>query len=329
MINFKSNKFIYPIAFWAVLCLIFFLTVLNFEGFNYAIKILISIIFPVIIPVSIISVGFDKLFLKKKYFWFTILLVTVVGICGYCNTWWYKYLLGSQAYSGTYSIIIFISVAFIGIKSIRINFQQKQKFAQLESKQLHMELQLLKSQINPHFLFNSLNNLYGTSLNQPDLTPDLILKLSGLMRYTLESANEKFILLSKEIEYLESYIEFEKMRLSIPNDIRIDVLGDIQNMLITPMLLIPFIENSFKHGINSSVTNFRLHITIQVINNSFIFNIENSIPEISSRKDNNQKLGYGIQNTRRRLELIYANTHNLEINKTEKSFGITLEIILS
>ena len=328
MINLKSNKFVYPIVFWLVLLAIFFFSVLNFEGFNYAIKILVAILLPVIIPVSIISAVFEKLFVNKKYFWFSLFLVAAIFIFGYCNTWWYKYILGSQAFSGAYSMIVFISMAYIGLKSIKNSFQQKQKFALLESKQFQTELQLLKSQINPHFLFNSLNNLYGTSLNQPELAPELILKLSGLMRYTLESAKEKFILLSKELEYLKNYIEFEKMRLSIKNDIKIDVIGDIKNKMIAPMLLIPFIENSFKHGINSTVTNFKLHVTIQVINNSFLFNIENSIPENISESDNKQNLGFGLQNTRRRLELVYTDAHKLEINKTKKSFTVTLEMII-
>lgn len=238
-------------------------------------------------------------------------------------------MLGNQAYSGTYATIIFISTIFVGIKSIRINILQKQKFTLLESKQFQTELQLLKSQINPHFLFNSLNNLYGTSLNRPEVTPELILKLTGLMRYTLETATKRFVLLAEEIEYLKNYIEFEKMRLSITNDIRFDEQGDTQNKLIAPMLLIPFVENSFKHGMNSIVTSFRLYITIQVINNSFLFSIENSIPENDCGSDKNRKIGFGIQNTRRRLELIYSDSHKLEIHKTEKTFRVTLEMILS
>lgn len=327
MIKIRSNNIFFPFVFWTILLSIFFLTVLNLEGLEYAIKIIIAILLPVVVPVMLISIGFDRFYTSKKYIPLLIGIIIISGLFGYINTLWYKFILGSEAYSGTYAMIIFISAAYIGIKNIRINLIQKQKYALLESKQYQTELQFLKSQINPHFLFNSLNNLYGVSLQKPEQAPDLILKLSNLMRYVLESASKKYISLDKEIEYLENYIEFEKLRLSVPNNITFSVNSDVKDKMIAPMLLIPFVENSFKHGINSEMKEFNLKIVTQVINNSFIFNIENSIP--NNESIDLQKLGFGLENIKRRLVLIYPDSHHLEISKNKMYFSVTLELKLN
>lgn len=230
------------------------------------------------------------------------------------------------------SVFIFISLVVLSAISSLVKitlhwFQIQNEKADLITKNVQTELQFLKSQINPHFLFNTLNNLYALTLKKSDLAPDVVIKLSDMLRYMLYECNEKEVALSKEIKYIQNYIELEKIRLSKNVDIQIKIEGDISKTYIAPLLIIPFIENSFKHGLKYSSSNAYLHFNVNANQNELAFYIENSkANNMAGSIRTNTTGGIGLVNVKKRLELIYPSTHSLKIQESPNSYTIDLKI---
>lgn len=194
----------------------------------------------------------------------------------------------------------------------------------LTEEKLTLELKYLKAQINPHFLYNTLNNLYSIALkNNDEETANGITKLSRIMRYMLDELTENEIAIDKEIDYIKSYIALQKLRFSENDEISInfDIEGNTSGVKIPPFIFIVFIENAFKYGINFRKKSF-IHIRLTVDKNRILFNIKNSI----HRQDNNQKHGIGLNNVRNRLNLLFPGTHTLDINDETHIFTVNLEI---
>lgn len=158
-------------------------------------------------------------------------------------------------------------------KRIKIEMELKE----MEAKQAHAELDLLKSQVNPHFLFNSLNSIYSLILNNSEISGDAVLKLSDLMRYLLESSKKRKVLVKHEIQFLENYIELEKIRLGKKCNVSSSFKGDFHGKIISPMLLIPFIENCFKHGISVSSSENNIEISIKIKENRLLLHTKNNV----------------------------------------------------
>lgn len=188
-----------------------------------------------------------------------------------------------------------------------------------------MELKLLKAQLNPHFLFNSLNNIYALSLDSLPETSDTILKLSELMRYQLQSSKKQTLPLVDELNFVKNYIDLEKIRLTDKSDVQLHIEGEVSNVQIAPMLLIPFIENSFKHGINTIHHNF-IHIFIHISDEYLSFDIQNSIPAKKMKRISTKT---GLDNTQRRLDLLYKNQYDLKITTENNTFKVHLELELT
>jgi len=199
---------------------------------------------------------------------------------------------------------------------------QKQK-AELINQNQASELALLRSQINPHFLFNTLNNIYSLVYKKSDNAPEAVMKLSSIMRYMLYDAIEDKVLLEKEIEYLKSFIELQELRLMNKNFVSFDIHGQLEGRTIAPMILMPFIENAFKHG-SKQVKSPGIIVDLTINQQTIIFSVSNYLSKNNSEKD--EAGGIGIHNINRRLELIYPGKHRLEIKKTEDMFFIKLEI---
>ena len=200
----------------------------------------------------------------------------------------------------------------------------------LETETMQSELRFLKSQINPHFLFNTLNNLYALTLKKSDLAPEIVIKLSEMMRYMLYDCNEKRVLLSKEVAYLQNYLDLEKLRQGNSVSITFTVEGQISEQKIAPLLFIPFLENSFKHGLNSYITNGGfVNVLLQVDQQTVHFSIENSKPEKVPIADPNRRSGgIGLVNVHRRLNLMYPNQYELKIDNNPKTYVVDLMIEL-
>lgn len=193
----------------------------------------------------------------------------------------------------------------------------------LENQRLSAELAFLKSQINPHFLFNSLNSIYSLAYQRSETTPDAILKLSEIMRYMLYECNDNRVELSKEIQYLQNYIDLQKIRFGDKAAISFKVTGDIENQQIVPLILIAFIENAFKHGVVGDAMN-PISITIDVHGPHLQFYIRNK------KHTNNKDLsgGIGLSNVRRRLNLLYSGQYILHIDDELQTYTCDLSLNL-
>lgn len=185
----------------------------------------------------------------------------------------------------------------------------------------------MKSQLNPHFLFNTLNNLYSLSLKKDNAVPEVILNLSDTMSYTLYESNSEKVELWKEIEFVKNYFELEKMRYSADRKIHCEfpIETDCLGLKIAPLLSFTFIENAFKYGLKSEESAF-LNLEIKIENGKFLFMIENDFEEI---KNKNSHGGIGIENVKKRLQLLYANDFLLEILSSQNIFKVNLTINLS
>jgi len=191
------------------------------------------------------------------------------------------------------------------------------------------ELKLLKAQLNPHFLFNTLNNLYGMSVMKSDRLPDLMLKLSDLLRYSLYDTKETYVSLEKEIQYLENYISLEKIRLEDQTEITFTKKGAISEKKIAPMLLIVFVENAFKHLTSAAGLKSKVLVEIQGVNNKLEFSCINSMDEKGKEvRMESGKSGIGLKNAKKRLSLLYPEKHQLTIGKTENEHRVSLNIKL-
>lgn len=205
---------------------------------------------------------------------------------------------------------------------------QKQRLELLEKEKLQVELKALKSQINPHFLFNSLNNLYGLALDKDEKTPDLLLQLSQSMRYMLYESNEDLVALNREIDYLNNYLDLQKLRIDedIAN-IQFRIIGQADGKKIAPLLFIPFVENAFKHGIKGAVAQVFIDMELKIKDDELVFKIKNNKGKIDENIPSQYK-GIGLENVKRRLSLLYPNRHELNIKESPETFEVELVLLL-
>lgn len=198
-------------------------------------------------------------------------------------------------------------------------FRDRNNSIYLEQEKLRAELTALKHQINPHFLFNVLNSLYGLAFrNDDEPTAEGIAKLSLLMRYMLYESDDAEVLLEKEIEYLENYISLQKLRLDNRTELKFEVKGQISGKSIAPMLLIPFVENAFKFGISTANASF-VHIFLELTESNLRFETHNSIHEVNTPAEDGVG-GIGLENVKKRLELLYPETYTLHTGPEGKVY---------
>jgi sensor histidine kinase YesM len=205
---------------------------------------------------------------------------------------------------------------------------QKQKETELLAKEkTKAELQLLKAQVHPHFLFNTLNNLYYLAYSKSENTTEVIAKLSQMMRYMIYDTNQPKVLLNKEIEYMRNYISLERLRLNDQIPIKFDVTGDTENVWISPLIFITFLENAFKHGVSNSNPKAWVNIAIRLQGRECIYTVENS--RTTDLRDGNEKSGIGLQNVKRRLELSYPGKYKLLTEDTMEKYVVKLNLSIS
>ena len=218
---------------------------------------------------------------------------------------------------------LFFMLLSSAVYVISSNFRSREQRKSLENEKLNAELAFLKSQINPHFLFNSLNNIYSLAYQKSEKTPEAILKLSEIMRYMLYESNEETVMLSEEINYLQNYIELQRLRFKekVYVDLQVDI--DDSDHRIMPLLLISFLENAFKHGVSTDVSK-PIRITIKVQNNRLHLKAENA----KSHVNKDQTKGIGLTNLKRRLQLGYPDRHTIEVVESENYYSGELFIYL-
>ncbi|MCQ7926420.1 histidine kinase, partial [Salmonella enterica] len=217
--------------------------------------------------------------------------------------------------------MLFVSSLYSFYRKERDN---KKREIDLTHQNIEFEMKFLKTQINPHFLFNALNNIYALSLIKSERTPDMILKLSDMLRFTLYDSESKKVKLRREIEYIGGFIEFQKLKTDSDLNIKVDASNCNEEFMIEPMLLIPFIENSFKHGNIDNPKKGWLQVEVKTLGPMLIFQVRNSMPSIAINKD--VVGGIGVENVRKRLDILYPGRYEMKIEKTDTEFGVYLQI---
>lgn len=281
---------------------------------------------------------FPKFLPEKRYFILgtSVILLALIGVAGITainstlppeiqygqpTSFW-----SAKAFFRALDLIYGVSLVLI-IKMVQQFFQQRRLNAQLKEEKTNAELQNLKNQLQPHFLFNTLNNIYGMVLSGNREAADSVLRLSSIMSYMLHECEGALVDLEKELELLRNYIGLEKLRYGDLLDVSMETAGSIKGRMVAPLLLLPFVENAFKHGVSASEKHSWVRINLVATCQELTFLVENSIPG----DDNNfsqVKSGIGLTNVRQRLDLLYPHRHELKI-KADDTYLINLKISMS
>ncbi|MCZ2102465.1 MAG: histidine kinase [Chitinophagales bacterium] len=337
--NWTRNTRLYHVVFWILLFLIIFFANIKLGYFYESIVVsFIAVFFYAVIAYA------DFFFLFPKYIKDRNIVIHLIGLSfialivtpirtlilflfaqgnpdaqiGYVSNQLYVFF--THFIAGLYTTIYLIIMDWL---------QQQREKKELENQTLQSELRFLKSQINPHFLFNTLNSLYALTLKKSDLAPEIVLKLSEMMRYMLYDCNEKAVDLSKEITYMQNYLELEKLRHGDKVNIHLDIQGDADKNKIAPLLLIPFLENAFKHGIKDATSPGFVNMDIQILDRQLMMKIENSrLPSIPKSIDKRTG-GIGLINVKRRMDILYPNHHSLNIQETPNTYLVELHLNLN
>ena len=335
------------IFFWLVsislLTLLFYFYDDKFS-FNLVEKSVIINLFFAIAVYTNLTVLFPKFLKQKKYifyfFWLIVLISAVSLTLQLLFIYPLRDLLGitekfTTLNSNLHSAYFFSSLLYVGttsfLKLIKdwISLQDiNLKLVKIEQQKLEAELKTLKGQLNPHFLFNSLNNIYSLSLIKSDKVPELILKLSDLMRHIIYESKENFIPLEKELEFVNNFIELQRIRTSDKTKINYEIIGTIPSAKIAPLLFEPFIDNAFKHGLPGTENSDFIDIIFNFENSDkLIFKLENYYEELFTHKKPNS--GIGLKNVKQRLKLLYQpHEYKLDVYKKDHIHHVTLELKL-
>jgi len=332
------KNIIFNIGFWLFLWLVFAFSIMRFESASEAFGIASLVVFPLIIPVYIHDFIFDYFIIKKRYVLYLVCTTLLVLFFGYIIAE-FQHFFDSSGSSETYGALLFMMILYTGARYFRIGTQQRMRLKEeeekrikaemelkeMEAKQSQAELNLLKSQVNPHFLFNSLNSIYSLILSNSDISADAVMKLSDLMRYLLESSKKRKVLVKNEFEFLQNYIDLEIIRLGKKAKVSSSFKGDLSGKIISPLLLITFVENCFKHGISVNSKENEISISVELNENGVSLKTKNNIAP-QRINPSVKKSGTGIENVKKRLELLYPSKHQLEIENDELEFVVNLSI---
>ena len=224
--------------------------------------------------------------------------------------------------------LIFILSIFLlgGIFSLVIDFYKRERKAkQLETNKKDMELQFLRTQMNPHFLFNSLNSIYSLVRKKSDDAPEAVITLSELMRYMLYEIGEDKVPLEKEINYIKNYIQLQRLRIKNNENVKMNIHGDTKNQEIYPLILISFIENAFKYGTDYK-GNTNVEIMVNIVDNLLDFKVKNKIGTYNRDNDNS---GIGLSNIKNQLNYLYNGKHQLKISDKYGFYNVDLKLNLA
>lgn len=348
----KTNKLYeitlkHHIIFWLVYFLFnTFRWARYFDDFTYSLKTNL-IGFPIHMALCYFNIYFlmPKFVYKRKYFLFIILLALAIFSMVLVKFNLTYFLVSKNVwpegpqiinnFTADYAIDMMIGelyvVTFVTAIKVTMDWiKEHKRLTDLEKIQLETELLFLRSQVSPHFFFNTLNNIYSLAIEKSEKTPKIILKLSELMRYLLYETKEKRQSLEKEVLCIQNYLELERMRYGEQLEVNMNITGDITNKKIAPILLLSFIENAFKHGAKKNIKNVKIDIDFKIKDNFLFFKISNPTPEVSTYQNSIIKSdfgGIGLKNVRKRLELGYdKDEYELSVNTIDSLFIVELKI---
>lgn len=295
----------------------------------------------IIFTYTTLLVLIPKLYLKQRFVLFWTWLLALLLLCGCLHNFGTYYLFlkfhspetFQQAnpwaiYSFLISTFYLITTSglILSFHLMRYSYKQKVLNQQLISSNLIADLNALKNQINPHFLFNTLNNLYGLTLTEPGKAAEVVMRLSQLMRYMLYESNLSWVPIEKEVEYLKNYIELEKIRYGNLLQLSFRIIGQQAQLQIAPMLLLPFVENAFKHGLSQQLRDPWMLINLEMNEGEIIFKVENSKPNDGTVSKQKENKGIGLKNVVKRLQLIYPGRYELKIFDEGESFLVVMVV---
>ncbi|MDF7813805.1 sensor histidine kinase [Hymenobacter sp. YC55] len=238
----------------------------------------------------------------------------------------HRYLY-STAHTWSVAIGVLFVTAFVALLYFAVHwFALEARAKALENENLTAELRYLKAQLNPHFLFNTLNNLYYLAYSRSERTPEVVATLAQMMRYMLEEANRPAVALSREIDYLSSYIQLEKLRLNHPIPITLTVAGQPAGRLVAPLIFMAFLENAFKHGVSTTTSTAWVRVHFDLVGPDCCFTVANS--KLPAAAPPPGPAGAGLPNVRRRLALSYPNRHELHVEDLPDEYRICLRLTL-
>lgn len=348
-LNFKPNPLYqismrHHIIFWLIY---FAVTVIRWGGIHedymYSFKTtLIGFPIHMILAYLNIYVLMPLFAFKKKHitYIFLILLAIFIMVIAKFNLTYYLVSTnvwpeGPSIHHITFNYVIdmmigeLYMVTFVTAIKITLDFLHEHKrVTDLEKAQLETELLFLKTQVSPHFFFNTLNNIYSLAVENSKKTPKIILKLSELMRYLLYETKSKKQSLENEILCIQNYLDLERIRHNDELEVEMSISGDIQDKKIAPILLLSFIENAFKHGVQKNIGEVKITIDFTIKKNFLYFTISNPMPKLTKHKEPfNHSSGIGLENVKKRLALGYnENDYKLSIKNKNNMFVVKLKI---
>lgn len=328
-----KDRILQHILFWSLS----FLILVHILKVSAEIK-RIDLVYATVFHIPIVLVIYTNLkvlfplFWERKYYFsyaFSVITLIALGAGFYLllfDSWIDHVFTGYYfiAYYSFWDISLYFSIYLFATSLLRLA-RGWFRVQELESEKTLSELKALKSQINPHFLFNSLNSIYSLSRKESQEVPHKIVQLSDLMRHIIYDSDVDFISLEKELEMIHNYIELQNLRTQKGHEIQIEIVGEVKGKKIAPLLFIPFVENSFKHGIKSGAKNAFVKIKMEVLGSVLNFEIENSKGK-PQQVLNSKYQGIGIENVKKRLELIYPDLHSLKIMDMDETYKVLLQV---
>jgi len=334
------NSMVQHVLFWGLswyILLNIFAGSSSFQkiDFIYTSIFLVSIIIPVEFNLIYLI---PKLLNRKRYVLYALIFIGLMLLFSLFNQVLFNrlidYILPGYYFISYYSYIDILKFFFVfmvvttlihlSMEWFELN-ESRQKVILLEKEKLDAELRALTNQVNPHFLFNSLNVLYSLAINQAKETPDAIIKLADILRYVIYESNHNYVELTSEVKLIQNYIDLQRLRTTPDSDIRFNEEIEDKNTKIAPMLFLPLVENSFKHGIKGDVGKTFIHIDLSQSNSNIKYVIKNNKGQPGEPAENQ---GVGLNNIRSRLELIYKKNFTFEVKDEERTFTVRLKINL-
>ncbi|OEK04566.1 hypothetical protein BFP71_13960 [Roseivirga misakiensis] len=343
-----ARRIVQHVLFWGVIFLlytqVFFYTGVSF-WFGFMRNI---VLFPSMIGATYLFTYYQvpKLLQEKKYFQFAISLIgsaylflviarlltiyvfePVLGIDQPFADMWAIVLVSPERLIRNYLMSIYLApTIFFAIKLVKANFEAKQKADELEKEKQLTEINFLKAQIHPHFLFNTLNNLYTLTLQKSDEAPKTVVKLSEMLDYMLYRCNDDKVSITDEIKLINNYIDLEKLRYGDRLNLVYKDSIDRPDTMVSPLIMLSLIENAFKHGVSGAINAPYVFIDLTVAVGTLTLTVENSKAPVEQADPTNYKSGIGFSNVKRQLDLIYPDQYELAIDETLSSYKVELEI---
>lgn len=333
------NTLLFNLVFW-ICSFTLFLLVFTENGqpktidFIYTGSFLVTIIIPVLINFYVLI---PLLLKQEKHLLYIVAFILNILVFTQFNIWFFEYLIDyifTEYYFISYhsnvtlftifGVFLFVTTLIkLSVDWFYFNSHENREL-KVRNQQIQTQLSSLRSQINPHFLFNSLNVIYALAIEKKEETKDAIVQLSDILRYVIYDSNTKYVTLKDEITLLKNYIEFQQFRHQQSENINFNCSSDDDNYKIYPMLLLPLVENSFKYGIKGDIDHTFIRIDLKQKDNEFTFDIENNFS--NGQLEPNKHSGLGLENIKKNLEIVYPKTHEFKITKTKDTFRVTLKL---